>query len=126
MNENEIITIILDEAFHIHRSLGPGMLESVYKKCLAYRLRTRGLLVEEEKPIPVYFEEIKMDCGYRADLIVERKVVVETKSIALLTELDFAQTLTYVRFLGLRFGLLLNFNTIKLKDGIRRVVNGYG
>ncbi len=78
MTEEEIIKIILDEAFYIHKTIGPGMLESVYKTCLAYRVRKRGLFVETEKPVPVIFEEIKMDCGYRTDMVVERKVIVDT------------------------------------------------
>ena len=81
MTEEAIIKIVLDEAFHVHRRIWPGMLESVYKTCLAYRLQKRGLLLETEKPVPVFFEEIKMNCGYRADILVEKQVIVETKSI---------------------------------------------
>jgi GxxExxY protein len=126
MTEEEIIKIVLDEAFHVHKKIGPGMLESVYKTCLAYRLQKRGLLLETEKPVPVFFEEVKMDCGYRADILVEKKVIVETKSIEGIGPLQIAQVLTYLRFLGLRFGLILNFDVLLLKDGIRRVLNGYG
>jgi GxxExxY protein len=125
MGEEELIKIILDEAFYIHKSIGPGMLENVYQTCLAYRLRKRGLYVETEKPIPVLFEEVRMECGYRADLFVERKIVVETKNIEGITHLHLAQVLTHLRFLNLRYGLLLNFNTIYLKNGIKRVLNGY-
>src|SRR5215211_4109433 len=124
MTEEEIIKIILDEAFYVHKSLGPGLLESVYQTCSAYRLRKRELFVETEKPVPVLFEEIKMECGYRADLVVERKVVVETKSIEAIAPLHVAQVLTHLRCLNQRFGLLLNFNTVYLKDGIKRVING--
>lgn len=81
MNEEEVIKIVLDEAFHIHKTIGPGMLENVYQTCLSYRIKQRGLYVESEKPIPVIFEEIKMDCGYRADIVVEGKVIVETKTL---------------------------------------------
>jgi len=126
MTEEAIIKIILDEAFHVHKRIGPGMLESVYKTCLAYRLQKRGLLLETEKPVPVFFEEVKMDCGYRADILVERQVIVETKSIVGIGPLQVAQVLTYLRFLGLRYGLILNFDVLLLKDGIRRVLNGYG
>jgi GxxExxY protein len=126
MTEEAIIKIVLDEAFHVHKKIGPGMLESVYKKCLAYRLQKRGLLLETEKPVPVFFEEVKMDCGYRADILVEKKVIVETKSIEGIGPLQLAQVLTYLRFLGLRYGLILNFDVLLLKDGIRRVLNGYG
>lgn len=101
------------------------MLESVYKTCLAYRLRKRGLFFETEKAVPVFFEEIKMDCGYRADILIEKRVIVETKSIEGIGPLQVAQVLTYLRFLGLRYGLILNFDVLLLKDGIRRVLNGY-
>jgi GxxExxY protein len=101
------------------------MLENVYQTCLAYRLRKRDLIVETEKPIPVHFEEVKMECGYRADLYIEQKVVVETKSTDGITPLHLAQVLTHLRFLNLRYGLLLNFNNIYLKDGIKRVLNGF-
>ena len=126
MTEEAIIKIVLDEAFHVHKKIGPGMFESVYKTCLAYRLQKRGLLLETEKPVPVFFEEVKMDCGYRADILVEKQVIVETKSIVGIGPLQVAQVLTYLRFLGLRYGLILNFDVLLLKDGIRRVLNGYG
>lgn len=125
MNEEEIIKVILDEAFYIHKTIGPGMLENVYKSCLAYRLRKRELFVETEKPVPVIFEEIKMECGYRADLVVERKIIVDTKNIESIADIHIAQLLTYLRFLNLRHGLILNFRTVLLKNGIRRVLNGF-
>ncbi|HKZ67643.1 MAG TPA: GxxExxY protein [Chitinophagaceae bacterium] len=106
MNEEEVIKAILDEAFYIHKSIGPGMLESVYQTCLAYRLRQRGLFVETEKTIPVVFEKIKMECGYRADLVVERKIIVDTKNIEVIADIHVAQLLTYLRFLSLRHGLI--------------------
>ena len=124
--EEAIIKIILDEAFHVHKKIGPGMLENVYKTCLAYRLQKRGLLFETEKAVPVFFEEVKMDCGYRADILVEKLVVVETKSIEGIGPLEVAQVLTYLRFLGLRYGLILNFDVLLLKNGIKRVLNGFG
>ncbi len=126
MTEEEIITIVLDEAFHIQKQIGPGMLENVYKTCLAYRLSKRGLHIEIEKAVPVFFEEVKMDCGYRADILVENRVVVETKSMVGIGPLQVAQVLTYLRFLGLRYGLILNFDVLLMKDGIKRVLNGYG
>ncbi len=125
MAEEEIIKVVLDEAFHVHKIIGPGMLENVYKNCLAYRLRKRGLSVETEKPIPVIFEEVKMECGYRADIVAEQSVVIDTKSIDAIGPLQIAQVLTYLRFLKLRHGLILNFNTVLMKDGIKRVLNGY-
>lgn len=125
MNEEEIIKIVLDEAFYIHKTIGPGMLEKVYQTCLAYRLRQRGLFVEEEKPVPVIFEGVRMECGYRADIVVERTVIVDTKNIEAITDICVAQMLTYLRFLELRYGLILNFRTVYLKDGIKRVLRGY-
>ncbi|MEO6613772.1 MAG: GxxExxY protein [Chitinophagaceae bacterium] len=125
MSEEEVIKIILDEAFYVHKAIGPGMLEHVYQECMAHRLRQRGLYIETEKPIPVIFEGIKMECGYRADLLVERKIIVETKNIEAIADIHIAQLLTYLRFLSLRHGLILNFKTVLLKNGIKRVVNGY-
>ena len=123
MMPEEIIKMILDEAFYIHKAIGPGMLETVYKNCLAYRLRERKLLIEIEKPIPVLFEEVRMDCGYRADLLVETKVIVEVKSIDTIAEIHIARTLTYLKFSNCKLGLIINFNVTVLKHGIRRVVN---
>lgn len=125
MTEESIVKTILDEAFHIHRRIGPGMLENVYKTCLAYRLQKQGLRVEIEKAVPVFFEEVKMDCGYRADILVENRVIVETKSIESIGPLQIAQVLTYLRFLDLRYGLILNFDVLLLKNGIKRVLNGF-
>jgi GxxExxY protein len=125
LSEEEIINIILGEAIYIHKNIGPGMLENVYKTCLAYRLRKRELFVEMEKPVPVIFEDVKLDCGYRADIVVEKSVVVDTKTIEGIGPLQIAQLLTYLRFLHLRHGLLLNFHTFYMKDGIKRVLNGY-
>ena len=125
VEEEEIITTILNEAFHVHKSLGLGLLERVYSTCLAYRLRSRGLLVETEKPIPVIYEDVKLECGYRADLVVQNKIVVETKSADSIAPIHISQILTQLRLMKLRYGLLLNFNTVHMKDGIRRVLNGY-
>jgi GxxExxY protein len=126
MTEEEIIRIILDEAFYIHKTIGPGMLENVYKTCLAYRLRKRGLHVETEKAIPVIFEEVKMECGYRSDLLVQNLVVVETKVVDMIIPKHVSQALTHLRFLHLRHGLVLNFDGPLMRDGIRRVINGFG
>lgn len=101
------------------------MLENVYKNCLVHCLRKRGLSIEVEKPIPVIFEEIRMECGYRADIVAEKSVVVDTKSIEAIGPLQIAQILTYLRFLNIRHGLILNFNTVLMKDGIKRVLNGF-
>jgi GxxExxY protein len=123
MTENEISKIIVEEAIHIHRSVGPGMLESVYVHCLYHRLIKRGLKVKKEVPVPVVFEQVKLECGYRVDIIVEDKVLIEAKSIEAIAPIHSSQTLTYLRFLGLKLGMLLNFNCVLMKDGIRRVVN---
>jgi GxxExxY protein len=124
MTEEDIITVVLDEAFHVHKKIGPGMLENVYKTCLAYRLQKRGLFFETEVAVPLYFEETKMNCGYRADILVEKSVIIETKSIETIGP-QVAQVLTYLRFLRLRYGLILNFDVLLLKDGIKRVLNGF-
>lgn len=125
MNDEEIIRIILDEVFYIDRTIGPGMLENVYKTCLAYRLRKRGLYVEMEKPVPFIFEEVKMDFGYRADLVIEKIIIVYTKTIEAIGDFQISQLLTYLQFLHLRKGLIINFNTVLLKNGIKRVINGF-
>jgi GxxExxY protein len=125
MKTEEMITVIIDEAFYIHKTIGPGLLENVYKTCLAYRLRKRGLYVETEKPVPVVFEEVKMECGYRSDLVVENQIVVDTKTIDAFAPLHTAQLLTYLQFLHLKIGLILNFKTYLMKDGIKRVVLNY-
>jgi GxxExxY protein len=121
--ENELSNIIIGEAIHVHKTLGPGLLESVYKECLYFRLIKREFFVIKEKPIPLVFEEIKMECGYRADLIVENKVIIEIKCVDALADIHKAQTLTYLRLTGIKLGLLINFNVIFLKDGLKRIVN---
>lgn len=122
-DENSISYTIIASALDVHRALGPGLLESAYKECLFYSLNKKGLLVEKEKPMPVVFEEVIMNCGYRIDLLVENKVVVELKSVEALTDVHLAQTLTYLRLGDFKLGLLINFNVSLLKNGIRRVIN---
>jgi GxxExxY protein len=123
MTENEISNKIIGIAIDVHRSLGPDLLESAYKECLYYRLRKEGLVVEKEKPMPLIYEEVKLECGYRIDILVESKVVIEVKSVEALNEVHLAQTLTYMKLGGYKLGLLVNFNVSLLKDGIRRVAN---
>jgi GxxExxY protein len=125
MTENEITEKIIGLAIEIHHVLGPGLLESAYKECLYYKITKAGLFVEKEKPMPIKFEEISLDCGYRIDLLVENKIVVELKSVEKLNDVHLAQTLTYLKLGGFKIGLLINFNVLLLKDGIKRVVNGY-
>ena len=114
---------MVEEAIYIHKSIGPGLLESAYVHCLAYRLVKRGLNVRREVPVPLVFEEVKLECGCRADLVIENQVVMEVKSIEAIADIHLAQTLTYLRFLNLKLGMLLNFNSLLMKDGIKRVVN---
>ncbi len=121
--ENQISYSIIASALNIHKQLGPGLLESAYRECLHYSLVKKGLFVEKEKPMPVIFEEVKMNCGYRIDLLVEKSVMVELKSVEALHDVHLAQILTYLRLGEFKLGLLINFNVSLLKDGIRRVIN---
>lgn len=123
MNENEISNSVIGLAIEVHTILGPGLLESAYKECLYYKLIQNGFYVEKEKPMPLIFEEVKLECGYRIDLLVENKVVIEIKSVEALNDVHLAQTLTYMKLGNFKLGLLLNFNVFRLKDGIKRVVN---
>src|SRR5215216_5526568 len=124
MTENELSSKIIGLAIDIHIALGPGLLESAYKECLYYKIAKSGLYVEKEKPIPLVFEEVKLECGYRIDLLVEGKLLIEIKSVEALNDIHLAQTLTYLKLGNYNLGLLFNFNVVKLKDGIRRVING--
>jgi GxxExxY protein len=123
MSENEISNKIIGAAIELHKKLGPGLLESVYLECLNYLLIKQGLRVEKQKPLPVIFEEVKLECGYRIDILVENKVVIEIKSVEALNDVHFAQTLTYLRLGNFRLGLLINFNVPRVKKGIKRVAN---
>ena len=121
MTENELASIAIGEAIDIHKQLGPGLLEKVYVECLYYRLLKRNLIIEKEKPIAVVFEDVRMDCGYRADLLVENKLVIEAKAIEAIADIHVARTLTYLKFANCKLGLIINFNVSLLKNGIRRV-----
>jgi GxxExxY protein len=123
MTENEISNIVIGLAIEIHKKLGPGLLENVYKECLFYKITQRGLFVEKEKALPLVFEEVKLDCGYRIDLLVENKFLIEIKSVESLSVNHLAQTLTYLRLGNFKLGMLINFSEILLKNGIRRVAN---
>jgi GxxExxY protein len=122
MEINQITHEILDSAYKVHTALGPGLLESAYQTCLVYELRKKGLRVEEEKPLSLVYEEVKLDCGYRIDILVENKVVVELKTVEAFTDVHTAQVLTYLKLSGNKVGLLLNFYTKSLKDGIKRLI----
>ncbi len=123
MHENEIARIIVDSAFKVHTTLGPGLLESVYQAALAYELAKRGLRISVEQGIPAEYEDVRLELGFRADIIVENKVIIECKSIEALAPIHGKILLTYLRLTDLRLGLLINFNVPLIKDGIRRVVN---
>jgi hypothetical protein len=122
MEVNQITHEILDSAYKVHSALGPGLLESAYKACLEYELKKKGLKVECEKALPLVYEEVKLDCGYRIELLVENEIIVELKTVEFLNDVHLAQVLTYLRFAEKHVGLLLNFNVKSLKDGIKRVV----
>ena len=113
---------ILGGAIEVHKALGPGLLEATYEACLIYELKQRGQRVEWQKGVPVEYKEVKLDCGYRLDLIVEESVIVEIKSVTELAKIHEAQVLTYLKLSGCRVGLLINFNVWQLKQGIRRIV----
>ena len=116
---------IITAAIKIHRKLGPGLLESAYEACLAHELQQAGMRVERQKPVPLIYDSVKLDCGFRADLVVENRVVVELKCKEALHPLDEAQLLSHLRLLNIPVGLLINFHVVLLKDGIRRMVNNY-
>ena len=122
---NRITESIIGAAIEVHRNLGPGLLESAYETCLAFELVECGLKVEQQKPLPVVYREVKLDCGYRLDLLVEEAVIVEVKAVDRLAPIHQAQLLSYLRLSGCKVGLLINFNVKVLKDGIRRVVNDF-
>lgn len=124
MNENEISKVIFDSGLKVHRQLGAGLLESAYEECLYYELQKSGLQIEKQKPMPLIYDDIKLDIGYRIDLLVERKVVVEIKSVESLNEIHIAQVLTYLKLSNCKLGLLINFNSVLFKNGVKRLING--
>jgi|SRR5690606_9352204 GxxExxY protein len=124
MTENQIANKIIGSSLEVHKALGPGLLESAYQECLFYKLMKEGLMVEKQKPMPLIFQEVKLEIGYRIDILVENKVVIEIKSVEALNDVHLAQTLTYLRLGDFKLGLLINFNVSLLKHGIKRVING--
>lgn len=124
MTENEIAKQILDSAFLIHTKLGPGLLESVYEVVLAHDLRKNGLTVERQRPMPITYDGVRFDEAYRADLLVDSKVIVELKSVEKMSPLHAKQVLTQLRMSGLKLGLLINFGEAHLKNGLKRLING--
>ncbi|NQU85725.1 MAG: GxxExxY protein [Mariniphaga sp.] len=123
MNENELSAIIVNAALKVHRNMGPGLLESSYQECLSYELNKAGLFIEKEKPLPLIYEEVKLEVGYRVDILVEKKVKIEIKSVEALNDVHLAQVLTYLKLSDCKLGLLINFNVALIKHGIKRVVN---
>ena len=123
MTENEISLITVNTAYQIHYTLGPGLLESVYEEIMFYELSKQGLIVERQKEIPIIWDELRMEIGFRADLIIENKVIVELKSVETVAPVHPKQLLTYLKVTGIKLGLLINFNEPYIKDGITRIVN---
>lgn len=124
MDENEISKIVFESALKIHKVLGPGLLESAYEECLFYELKKYDFKVEKQKQLPLIYEEVRLDVGYRIAIIIEDKFIVEIKSVEALTDVHLAQLLTYLRLSNCKLGLLINFNVSLLKNGVRRVING--
>ncbi|CAH0164230.1 hypothetical protein SRABI27_00860 [Pedobacter sp. Bi27] len=125
MTENEIAKLIVNAVYQVHVELGPGLLESAYEACLVYELVNAGLQVSNQIYLPVYYKDVKLNCNYRIDILVERKVIIEVKAVSILKEVHLAQTITYLKLSNCKLGLLINFNEAKIKDGIKRVINGY-
>lgn len=123
MHENEVSKKIIGSSITVHKELGPGLLESSYQECLFYELTKSGLYTEKQKALPLVYQEVKLDCGYRLDLLVENKVIVEIKAVAELNDIHLAQMITYLKLSEIKLGLLINFNVVKLVDGVKRVVN---
>ena len=122
---NKITEAIIGAAINVHRELGPGLLESAYEACLAFDLSDTGLFIEQQKPLPVIYKNVKLDCGYRLDLLVEKEVIVELKSVEKILPIHKAQLMSYLKLSGCKVGLLINFNVEVLKDGIVRIVNNF-
>ncbi|MBO9673010.1 MAG: GxxExxY protein [Sphingobacteriaceae bacterium] len=125
MTEDEISKLIVNAAYQVHVELGPGLLESAYEACLVYELVNAGLQVSNQIDLPVYYKSIKLNCNYRIDILVEKKVIIEVKAVNILKDVHLAQTITYLKLSNCKLGLLINFNEAKIKDGIKRVINGY-
>ena len=123
MTENELSKIVFDCALKVHQNLGPGLLESAYEECLFYELKKIGLAVQKQKALPLVYEEVRLDIGYRIDIIVENKLILEIKSVEALNDIHFAQLLTYLKLTNCKLGMLINFNVNLIKNGIKRVVN---
>ncbi|HCN48978.1 MAG TPA: GxxExxY protein [Chryseobacterium sp.] len=124
VSENEISKIVYEAGYLVHKALGPGLLESAYEECLFYELNKHDILVEKQKSMPLVYNEIKLDVGYRLDFLIEEKFVLEIKSVESLNDIHMAQILTYLRLSHCKLGMLINFNTLQFKNGVKRVING--
>ena len=124
MNQDELSKIVFDAGLKVHKALGAGLLESAYEECLYYELCKLNLKVEKQKVLPLIYEEVKLDAGYRIDLMLEGKLIIEVKSVEALNDLHLAQILTYLKLSNCKLGLLINFNSVLFKNGIKRVING--
>ena len=124
MTENELSKIVFESGLKIHRALGPGLLESAYEECLFYELIKANVFVEKQKGLPLVYKEVKLDIGYRTDLVIENKLIVEIKAVDVLNDIHLAQILTYLKLSNCKLGLLINFNVVLFKDGVKRVING--
>lgn len=125
MTENEIAKQVFESALCIHRSLGPGLLDSVYQECLYFELQKKGLHIEKEKPLPLIYKEVKLDIGYRVGLLIEQKFIVEIKSVEALNDIHKSQILTYLNLANCKIGMLINFNVILIKLGVKRIINSH-
>jgi len=124
MTENQIAAIVVNSAYKVHKSLGPGLLESAYEECLFYELKEQDLHVQKQKALPLVYESVKMDIGYRVDLMIENKFIIEIKSIESINDVHMAQILTYLKLSDCKLGMLIDFNLSLIKNGIKRVING--
>lgn len=124
MNEQQVSNLVFNAGLKVHKSLGPGLLESAYQECLFYELLMMGLHVTKQAALPLIYQEVKLEVGYRIDLLVEKKLIVEIKSVDAINDLHLAQVITYLKLSGCKLGLLINFNTLLFKDGVKRVING--
>ncbi|SEG20756.1 GxxExxY protein [Halpernia humi] len=124
MSENEIAKIVFELGLKIHKTLGPGLLENAYEECLFYEILKAGLLVERQKSLPLIYEQVKLEVGYRVDLMIENKFIIEVKAVESLHDVHLAQLLTYLKLSNCKLGYLINFNTFLFKNGVKRVING--
>ncbi len=124
MTENEIAKRVFELGLKVHQALGPGLLESTYEECLFYELQRKGLYVEKKKVLPLTYEGMKLDAGFRIELIIENKFIIELKAVDALNDLHMAQILTYLKLSQCKLGMLINFNTVFFRDGVKRVING--